>query len=348
MGNEQSAASAPLQAAADSCEVSCDSLPGNGPSERETAGAFFSRGGTGALVVFGGHGTDEQGADQAHNDVWVLPSGAGWQLCNPDGRAARARSGHTVSSVPDVGLVVFGGLCHEKGYLSDVTLLAPTPDGSLAWTPVCVTGELPTGRDKHSAVVVPAGASAAGSRLLCYGGFGVMPPSDEEEDDEDDDDEADGAAAGNDDGADAAGEGEGDDAAGAGEDAAGAGEAGEGGSEGEPRGPSVDLGWFGDVHELDVGTWRWRKLVTQPSATTATTTSSSAAPAARAPAARAAHACCALALGGDGGDCMLLFGGRTAAGRVNDTWLFDAAAQTWTAPSLSGAPAGGAGPLPNA
>ena len=218
MGNEQSAAAQP----ADVPEVNCGSLPGDGPSAREAAGAFFSKGGNSALVVFGGHGTDAEGADQAHNDVWVLPSGAGWQQCSPEGRAALPRSGHTVSSVADVGLLVFGGLCHEKGYLSDVALLAPEPQtGSLAWSPVCATGELPTGRDKHTAVVAPASASA-GARLLCYGGFGVMPPSDE---DEDEDDEGEGAAGGE---AEAEG---------------GTEEGGDAEAEG-PRGPSVDMGWF--------------------------------------------------------------------------------------------------------
>ena len=216
MGNEQSAAAQP----ADVPEVNCGSLPGDGPSAREAAGAFFSKGGNSALVVFGGHGTDAEGADQAHNDVWVLPSGAGWQQCSPEGRAALPRSGHTVSSVADVGLLVFGGLCHEKGYLSDVALLAPEPQtGSLAWSPVCATGELPTGRDKHTAVVAPASASA-GARLLCYGGFGVMPPSDEDEDEE-----GEGAAGGE---AEAEG---------------GTEEGGDAEAEG-PRGPSVDMGWF--------------------------------------------------------------------------------------------------------
>ena len=307
MGNEQSAAGQP----ADVPEVNCGSLPGDGPSAREAAGAFFSKGGNSALVVFGGHGTDAEGADQAHNDVWVLPSGAGWQQCSPEGRAALPRSGHTVSSVADVGLLIFGGLCHEKGYLSDVTLLAPVPEtGSLAWSPVCATGEFPTGRDKHTAVVAPATASV-GARLLCFGGFGVMPPNDE---DEDEDEEGEGAG-----GRDVEGEG-------------GTEQGGDGDAD-EPRGPSVDMGWFGDVFELEVETWRWRKLDTQASSSS--------------PAARAAHACCFFGPGGEQqagqqaeqrGEHMLLFGGRTAAGRVNDTWLLDLGTKAWAAPSLAGCP----------
>ena len=35
---------------------------------------------------------------------------------------------------------------------------------------------------------------------------------------------------------------------------------------------------------------------------------------------------------------MLLFGGRTAAGRVNDTWVLDLDTQAWAAPSLAGRP----------
>ena len=122
MGNEQSTA---LQKVADSHEVSCASLSGIGPSSRETSGAFFTHGNSGALVIIGGHGAAEAGADAEYNDVWALPSGGGWQSCSPSGRAALARSGHTVTSVTGVGLVVFGGLSQEKGYLNDVALLAP-------------------------------------------------------------------------------------------------------------------------------------------------------------------------------------------------------------------------------
>ena len=68
------------------------------------------------------------------------------------------------------------------------------------------------------------------------------------------------------------------------------------------------------------------------------------------PAARAAHACCFFAPGSEQqeqrqqqqqqqqGEHMLLFGGRTAAGRVNDTWVFDLGAKAWAAPSLAGCP----------
>ena len=35
---------------------------------------------------------------------------------------------------------------------------------------------------------------------------------------------------------------------------------------------------------------------------------------------------------------MLLFGGRTAAGRVNDTWVLDLDTKAWAAPSLAGRP----------
>ena len=83
----------------------------------------------------------------------------------------------------------------------------------------------------------------------------------------------------------------------------------------EPRGPSVDMGWFGDVFELEVETWRWRKLLDTQASTSS-------------PAARAAHACCFFGPGGgqqagQRGEYMFLFGGRTAAGRVNDTWVLD-------------------------
>ena len=293
---DHSAAAAQLQAAADGRPIKCDALAGGAaPTPRETAGAFYSKDGTSALVLFGGHGTDADD-DQEHNDVWVLPSGGQWQPCSAGGRTPRARSGHTVTAVPKVGLVVFGGLSHEKGYLQDVALLAPNAEGALEWQPLCVTGELPAARDKHSAVVAPAGADA-GARILCYGGFGVMPPRDEDDED---------------------GEGEGEGA-----------DEGDGEGEGEERGPSVEMGWFGDVYELDVRTWRWRKLL---SGTKSSSSSSSSAPPAR-----AAHACCLFGGTADP-EHMLVFGGRTMAGRTNDTWLLDVTAQTWTAPALAGSP----------
>ena len=44
------------------------------------------------------------------------------------------------------------------------------------------------------------------------------------------------------------------------------------------------------------------------------------------PSGRAAHAACWL------GEAMLVFGGRTAEGRVNDAWLLDGTTAEWCGP----------------
>ena len=48
------------------------------------------------------------------------------------------------------------------------------------WEPVCVNGELPCARDKHSAVAVNAGTLGEGGKLgrgpvmIIFGGFGLV------------------------------------------------------------------------------------------------------------------------------------------------------------------------------
>ena len=239
---------------------------GGGPSARETAGAGVSLAdGSAATFLMGGHGVAEE-----DNEVWAKKQDNDtWERIAAGGRAPRARSGHAVVWAEGVGLVVFGGLSHEKGgYVNDVALLRAAPEG-LAWESVCATGtEIPCGRDKHAAAVVPAGPGAL-PRLLTFGGFGVLPKDEEDEEDEEEGEEArDGDAAGGDAaGGDAAGGDAGDDAnAAPGEEKgeAGRAEKGEGEGEGEDgdaaRGPSVDLGWFDDLHELDLSTWRFTFL----------------------------------------------------------------------------------------
>ena len=328
MGAEQSVPideNAPPQEAAASGttrEVAWTAAAGDGeaPSPRVGAGGPVGN----SLVLVGGHGQAEELAD-----VWSLTSGA-WCRLEPEGRAPRPRGGHTVVSAEGVGLIVFGGLSHDRGYLSDVHHLAGSEACSLAWTPVCTTGELPVGRDKHSAV-----AAAGGTSMLVFGGFGVKPP--EEEDDDDDDDEE---------------EGEGE----------GGGEEGEGEESSKKPGPSVDMGWFDDVYMLDVATWRWRKMpkaaapAAHPPAAAGggvwgKLAAKAAAAAPTAPSARAAHACCVLGSGED--ECMLLFGGRAATGRLNDLWTLAgyagggpgssgasgaALSAAWKQPAVGGAP----------
>ena len=107
-------------------------------------------------MVFGGHG-----AQPEDDEVWALCQDAKWARLEPrsagPGRTPCARSGHTAAWVSGIGLVVFGGLSHEKGrYLSDCHLLQEDADKGFGWTALGVSGtELPCARDKHSAVELP-------------------------------------------------------------------------------------------------------------------------------------------------------------------------------------------------
>ena len=319
------------QAAADTVEIAWKEATHSAVSPRVTQGAAIADGAKAVVVC--GHDLEAEYAD-----AWLLDGEAGaWKAIDAAGRAPRARGGHTVIAVPGVGVVVFGGISHEKGgYLSDVAVLAPPADGGAAWawTPVCATGELPCGRDKHSAIAVPDGSSGT---MIVFGGFGVKPRDDDDDDDDDEEEED--------------GEGKGDE------------QDGEEGDDGAPRGPSVDMGWFDDAYRLDLSTFHWRKLdpseavaeAPAPLPTAAAdcdsagsagvwgklarkSAAAAAAAAPKAPSARAAHACCLL----DGG--MLLFGGRTPEGRANDTWVLDGvgggdgARLRWRKPEAAGTP----------
>ena len=144
------------QAAADTVEIAWKEATHSAVSPRVTQGAAIADGAKAVVVC--GHDLEAEYAD-----AWLLDGeGGAWKAIDAGGRGPRARGGHTVIAVPGVGVVVFGGISHEKGgYLSDVAVLAPPADGGAAWawTPVCATGELPCGRDKHSAIAVPDGSS---------------------------------------------------------------------------------------------------------------------------------------------------------------------------------------------
>ena len=313
MGNEQSqqrcvAPPTELQSALDTQEVLIAPISaGAAPSPRETAGcaAKFANRQSG-LVLFGGHG--EQPED---NELWALGPDQKWARVESDaGRKPGARSGHTAAWVSGVGLIVFGGLSHEKGrYLSDCHLLS---DDGLKWTALSTTGvDLPCARDKHTAVVLASGATAEtgssnaaaaqGARMLVFGGFGVLPKEEDEDEDEDE----------------AAEDGQADD-----------GQPGDAEGE-ESRGPSVSMGWFDDVFALDCTDWRWAKITTDQ-------------PTSERPSARAAHTCCVLPSAAEAGGCqqMVLFGGRTVSGRSNDTWVLEceesSKGASWSKPEVAG------------
>ena len=335
-GSQAACATSRSQAPPSKAQILIDAVevtwkPGNAaaesrPSPRETAGCATADGT--AAVVVGGRGLEDETID-----VWSTRPGGDWQKHSPAGRAPRPRAGHTVVST-SAGVVIFGGISHAEngGYLADVAVL--TPDLT-AWEPVCVTGELPCARDKHAAVALSSG------HMLVLGGFGVRPPNDDEVGEEDEDEEN---------------EGEGDDE--------GEGK-GEEGGDAECRGSSVDMTWFDDTYMLEVRTWRWSKL--RPSAPAAPAESADAsepAPAfpfviagkkklAAAPAvavlppARAALAACLLprtpANKAAEGEQLVIFGGRTATGRVDDTWVLEPLGgagtvnAAWREPHVTGA-----------
>ena len=339
MGNTESqvaGASSRSQAPPSKAQILIDAVevtwkPGNAaaesrPSPRETAGCATADGT--AAVVVGGRGLEDETID-----VWSTRPGGDWQKHSPTGRAPRPRAGHTVVST-SAGVVIFGGISHAEngGYLADVAVL--TPDLT-AWEPVCVTGELPCARDKHAAVALSSG------HMLVMGGFGVRPPNDNEEGEEDEDEENEGEG-------DDEGEGKGDE-----------------GGDGECRGPSVDMTWFDDTYMLEVRTWRWSKL--RPSAPAAPAESADASEPAPAfpfaiagkkkptaapaiavlPPARAALAACLLprtpADKAAEGEQLVIFGGRTATGRVDDTWVLEPLGgagtvnAAWREPHVTGA-----------
>jgi len=291
MGNQPSApigdapTVAPAQRLVEGVEALWGAVPATGPPGcRATAGDIVQIAGEPTLVVCGGNGLEDE-----FDDVWSFSSGP-WRRHDPDGRKPKPRGGHTAVATPE-GVVVFGGISHEKGgYLADVALLSPD---QTAWLPVCATGELPCARDKHSAVFIPST-----NQMLVFGGFGVKPP---EEEDEDEDEGEDGK-----DGEDGEERGDGDEV----EDVSeGEGE-GEGDGEGEEhpaKGPSVDMTWFSDTYALEVSSMRWTKLALGKGKP--------------APVARAAHGACLL--DSSTGAALLVFGGRGSEGRLNDTWVLD-------------------------
>ena len=144
------------------------------PSAEVRSGAVLD---DGTLVVIGGHSNEEE-----FGDVWALGAAdeTQWVKREPAGQAPRVRGGHSVVYDPNHGLVVFGGISHERGgYLADVQVLAP----DLVHGSPCAQ-RVSCRADGTSTVVL-----APGHRMLVFGGFGVQPPPEEEEDEDEDEDE---------------------------------------------------------------------------------------------------------------------------------------------------------------
>lgn len=310
------------------------------PSARECVAVCGSLAGRESMLILAG-----RGADSAHNDVATYDASAcSWSAVVPSGTPPPARSGHTAVHVPGVGVILHGGASEETGFLSDTALLL-CGDGPLQWATLRVEGEAPCARDKHTAVLVPptlisgaAGGAASAWRMITFGGFGVLPEGEggnsdgEDEEDERESDEEEPASLGP--------------------------EAGAIAQDAEPslahtepsladklrakadvaartalaqrkaRGPALKLGWFDDAHQLTFdGPGRWARLVCdQPKSET--------------PMGRAAHGACwfggTAGVASAQGASILVFGGRTSEGRVNDTWLLDVPSTRWRAPVCTG------------
>jgi len=230
------------------------------PSGRECVAVTSSDAGGECLYVVGG-----RGAEGPHNDVGVYDAagGRGWAAVSPGGEPPSARSGHSAAAVPGVGILVHGGLCEERGFRNDTALLrvggAAGGERVLDWTRLDLAGEPPSARDKHSAVAVPptAGSSSCWS-MVVFGGFGVVPPGGEDDDDEEEEEEDE----------DEEEEQEEQEAQ---PDAplsladklarTAAARRRRERREKKARGPAIKLGWFGDVHVLELdGPGRWRSL----------------------------------------------------------------------------------------
>lgn len=309
-----------------------------GPSARETvgvSGAALGPCADEALLLVGG-----RSADAEHNDVALFDrKSRAWAQLAPAGTPPAARTGHTAVLVPSIGIIVHGGFTDKGGFLSDTALLLCT-EGQLQWTPLNLTGTPPCPRDKHVAVLVPpalaegpAAGEAGAWRMVTFGGFGVIPEAEDGDDSDDDDSEEEESGA------------EGD--ASAAEvtcvpkkevsladklRAKAAAKAKAERADRKARGPALKLGWFDEVHQLQFyGPGHWSKIpIAQPTT--------------ERPAGRAAHGACWF--GGVAGACdaseqgasILVFGGRTAEGRVNDTWLLDVESCRWRSAQCIGRP----------
>lgn len=142
------------------------------PPRRSHAGAYDAA--SNRLITYGGC---LGGCTPLDNNVHVLSHANGlggdpiWQQLEPAGEPPPPRNGH--SAVYDPGsnrLIVFGGdnCCGQRYNDTWVLTHANGLGGEPAWLPLTPSGELPPARGSHSAVY-----DAAQNRLIVFGGAGA-------------------------------------------------------------------------------------------------------------------------------------------------------------------------------
>eukprot|EP00602_Paraphysomonas_sp_CaronLab_P000197 CAMPEP_0185031222 /NCGR_PEP_ID=MMETSP1103-20130426/18569_1 /TAXON_ID=36769 /ORGANISM="Paraphysomonas bandaiensis, Strain Caron Lab Isolate" /LENGTH=252 /DNA_ID=CAMNT_0027566671 /DNA_START=41 /DNA_END=796 /DNA_ORIENTATION=- len=118
------------------------------------------------IVIHGGWNGEE-----TYDDLWIFNTDSfGWMQPRTSGFAPTARFGHTINLSEDGRLIVFGGCSIPKDtrtprYNSDIREL---DTDSMIWSRPRISGESPTGRFGHSAVLMGADRS----KLIVYGGWG--------------------------------------------------------------------------------------------------------------------------------------------------------------------------------
>jgi N-acetylneuraminic acid mutarotase len=128
------------------------SVAGYSPSGRAHHGQACS---SSNVYLFGG----EDSSSTLLNDLSVF-SGSGWSATAPSGSVPSARKRFTLTHANNGKLYLFGGAGSSSTKLSDAYAL---DTGSLVWVSLTTTGERPTPRDGHSAIVLD-------ERLYVFGG----------------------------------------------------------------------------------------------------------------------------------------------------------------------------------
>lgn len=114
----------------------------------------------GRMLVFGGR----SGSQEFCSELWAYdPDANAWSTVTASGTPPSARHGHTaVMDTANGRMYVFGGRSAE-GALNDCYKFDISTD---TWSQVTTTGTIPTGRYRHSAVLIPG----TPARMLICGG----------------------------------------------------------------------------------------------------------------------------------------------------------------------------------